>query len=105
MNDIYRMPYFPFGYLAWLWSIIITGISFNTSIGEDCVRNTNVPILFIHGKEDHYVPCRMSQEMYDACVSPKELLLVDDCGHAAAYMMAKDEYTAAVNRLMDGEFK
>ena len=105
INDIYKMPYFPFGYLAWFWSIIITGISFNTSIGEDCVRNTNVPILFIHGKEDHYVPCRMSQEMYDACVSPKELLLVDDCGHAAAYMMAKDEYTAAVNRLMDGEFK
>ncbi len=105
IKDIYHLPYFPFGDLAWFWSVIITGISFNTSLGEDCVRNTNIPILFIHGKEDHYVPCSMSEKMYEACASPKELLLVDGCGHAAAYIMAKDEYTAAVNRLMDGEFK
>ena len=105
IKDIYHLPYFPFGDLAWFWSVIITGISFNTSLGEDCVRNTDIPILFIHGKEDHYVPCSMSENMYEACASPKELLLVDGCGHAAAYLMAKDEYTAAVNRLMDGEFK
>ena len=105
MNDIYHMPYFPFGYLAWFWSVIITGISFNTSIGEDCVKDTDIPILFIHGREDNYVPCEMSEKMYEACVSPKELHLIDGCGHAAAYMMAKEEYTAAVNRLLDGEFK
>ena len=105
MNDIYHMPYFPFGYLAWLWSMIITGISFNTSMGEDCVRHTDIPILFIHGKEDNYVPCRMSISMYEACASPKELHLIDGCGHAAAYMMAKEEYTEAVNRLLDGEFQ
>ena len=51
------------------------------------------------------MPCSMSEKMYEACASPKELLLVDGCGHAAAYLLAKDEYTAAVNRLMDGEFK
>ncbi|MBQ2510285.1 MAG: alpha/beta hydrolase [Erysipelotrichaceae bacterium] len=105
MNDIYHMPYFPFGYLAWFWSVIITGISFNTSIGEDCVKDTDIPILFIHGKEDNYVPCEMSEKMYEACVSPKELHLIDGCGHAAAYMMAQEEYTQAVYRLLDGEFK
>lgn len=105
MNDIYHMPYFPFGYLAWFWSIIITGISFNTSIGEDCVRDTDIPILFIHGRQDNYVPCWMSEKMYKACASAKELHLIDDCGHAAAYMMATEEYTSAVNRLMNGEFK
>ena len=105
INDVYHMPYFPFGYLAWFWSMIITGISFNTSMGEDCVAKAEVPILFIHGKEDHFVPCFMSEKMYEACRSPKELHLIEGCGHAAAYMMATEEYTAAVNRLMDGEFK
>ena len=105
INDVYHMPYFPFGYLAWFWSMIITGISFNTSMGEDCVAKADVPILFIHGKEDHFVPCFMSEKMYEACRSPKELHLIEGCGHAAAYMMATEEYTAAVNRLMDGEFK
>lgn len=105
MKDIYHLPYFPFGYLAWMWSIIITGISFNTSMGEKCVKDSNCPILFIHGKQDHYVPSYMSVMMYEACGQAKELLLVDDCGHAAAYMCATKEYTDAVNRLMNGEFK
>ena len=105
MKDVFHLPYFPFGDLAWFWSVIITGVSFNTSMGEDCVRNTDIPILFIHGKDDHYVPYYMSQMMYDACSSKKELLLVENCGHAAAYMIAPKEYTAAVNRLMDDKFK
>lgn len=105
MGDVYHLPYFPFGYLAWMWSIIITGISFNTSMGETCVKNTDIPILFIHGKEDHYVPCFMSERMYKACNSPKEILLVDNCGHGAAYMVATKEYTRLVNKLMDGKFE
>ena len=105
ISDMYHLPYFPFGYMAWLWSIIITGISFNMTVGEKCVANTDIPILFIHGKEDHFVPCFMSEKMYEACVSPKELHLIDGCGHAAAYMVATEEYTSAVNRLLDGEFK
>ena len=105
IKDVYHLPYFPFGDLAWFWSVIITGISFNTSIGEDCVARSDLPILFIHGKEDHFVPCFMSEKMYKAAKGPKELLLVDGCGHAAAYMMAKEEYTAAVNRMLDGEIK
>ena len=105
MKDIYHLSYFPFGDLAWMWSVIITGISFNTSMGEECVRNSSVPILFIHGKEDHYVPCRMSEMMYEACTTPKELHIIENCGHAASYMMAPKEYTDAVNRLLDGEFK
>lgn len=105
IKDVYHMPYFPFGYLAWFWSMVITGISFNTSMGEECVNNSTVPILFVHGKEDHFVPCYMSEMLYKACTKPKELLLVDGCGHAAAYMVAKEEYTAAVNRLLDGQFK
>ena len=105
IKDIYHMPYFPLGYLAWFWSIVITGISFNTSKGEKCVSETDIPILFIHGKNDHFVPCSMSERMYKYCHSPKELHLIDNCGHAAAYMRAKEEYTAAVNRLLDGEFK
>ncbi len=105
MKDVYHLPYFPFGDLAWMWSVIITGISFNTSMGADCVKESSVPILFIHGKEDHYVPCWMSEMMYEACTQPKELHIIENCGHAAAYMMAPKEYTDAVNRLLDGKFK
>ena len=103
--DMYHIPYFPIGYIAWFWSLVLNKVSFNKSIGEECVQRTDLPILFIHGKQDHFVPTRMSEQMYAACTSPKELLLVDDCGHAAAYMCAKEAYTDAVNRMLDGKIK
>ncbi len=105
MNSVFHVPYFPLGYLAWFWSQVLNHVNFNTSIGERCAYESDVPIVFIHGKEDHYVPCWMSIDMYEACRAPKELHLIEDCGHAAAYMVATDEYTAMVNRLLNGEVK
>lgn len=105
VGDMYHLPYFPMGYFAWMWSLIITGISFNKSVGEKCVAEADVPIVFIHGKADVFVPPYMSENMYKACKSPKELHLIEGAGHAASYMMAEEEYTAAVNRLLNGEIK
>ena len=105
MRDMYHVPYFPLGYIAWFWSKLICKVDFNTSIGEECVAKTDVPIVFIHGAEDNFVPCYMSEKMYAACASPKEFHKIPDCGHSAAYMLAPEEYTAAVNRLLDGKLK
>ena len=103
--DMYHIPYFPVGYAAWFWSKILNGVDFNTSIGEECVKHASVPIIFIHGKNDNFVPTWMSESMYKACTTPKELHLIDNCGHAAAYICAPEEYTAAVYRLLDGKVK
>ncbi|MBQ1567841.1 MAG: alpha/beta hydrolase [Erysipelotrichaceae bacterium] len=105
MKNIYHVPYFPLGYVAWFWAQVLNKVNFNKSIGETCAYESDVPIVFIHGKEDHYVPCQMSIDMYEQCQQPKELHLIDDCGHAAAYMVATKEYTDMVNRLMNGEVK
>ena len=104
-RDIYHLPYFPLGYTSMFWSLLLNKVKYTGAVGEKCVRNTDIPIVFFHGKDDHYVPCYMSEKMYEACVSPKELHLIDDCGHAAAYMRAPEEYTDAVNRLLDGKIK
>ena len=105
MKDIYHVPYFPLGYIAWFWAQVLNKVNFNTSIGERCAYESDVPIVFIHGKEDHFVPCKMSIDMYEACRAPKELHLIENCGHAASYMVATEEYTDMVNRLMNGEIK
>lgn len=101
MPTIYGLPYFPLGYIAELYSIIIAKISFTKSNSVECVSNTNIPIVIISGKEDCYVPYEMTKRIYDACVSKKYLLSVDDTGHSASYMMKTDEYTDLVNYFMD----
>ena len=105
MKTMYHVPYFPLGYMAWFWSKVLAKVGFKDTIGEECVKHTDIPIVFIHGIDDSFVPAVMSFDLYKYCASPKELHMINRCGHAAAYMVATEEYTDAVNRLLDGEIR
>ena len=101
----YHVPYFPLANLANMWAKLLAHVGFKDSIGEEIVAHSTVPIVFIHGKLDNFVPAQMSIDLYNACTSKKAILLVEDCGHAAAYCCAKKEYTDLVNKLMDGKIE
>ena len=60
------------------------------------MRKCKLPILFAHGESDNLVPCYMSQENYDACVSPKCLLTVPGAGHGLAYGVEPERYLEVV---------
>lgn len=61
-------------------------------------RDTDIPVLFIHGDADTLVPCRMSMENYIACRAPKELYIVHDAPHATAYLKETEAYQARVKQ-------
>lgn len=65
----------------------------------DCrqaVAKTRIPILFLHGEADDFVPCEMSRENYDACASRKRLVTIPGAGHAVAYYVDIPAYRKAV---------
>lgn len=62
----------------------------------DAMQNCRVPVLLIHGDADTFVPMQMSQENYDACIAPKELLIVEGANHAMSYVTDRERYEAAV---------
>ncbi|MGN1481170.1 alpha/beta hydrolase [Porcipelethomonas sp.] len=49
------------------------------------MQTNKCPTLFIHGKDDNFVPTWMSEKNYEVCAAPKELLIVENAGHAASY--------------------
>lgn len=59
------------------------------------MQNTKIPILFIHGTDDTFVPVQMTYENYQACRAPKELLIVPGAIHGQSYFMEKEKYEAA----------
>lgn len=63
----------------------------------EAVKSSNIPILFIHGNGDDFVPCDMSVELYGACGSEKELVIIEGAGHGLAYPVNKEEYLAALS--------
>ncbi|WMT41577.1 alpha/beta hydrolase [Paenibacillus sp. D2_2] len=64
------------------------------------VEHSHLPVLFIHGTKDNYVPTSMSEQLYEHKAGPKSLLLVDGAVHGNAYAVAPKEYSEAVRLLI-----
>ena len=62
----------------------------------EALQNTNIPVLLIHGSDDHFVPVEMTYENYKACRSPKELLIVPGADHGMSYYVETEKYEATV---------
>lgn len=58
----------------------------------EAVKKAKVPIIFIHGAADDFVPAHMSQAMYEVCPSVKHLVMVPDAGHGAAFLLGREQY-------------
>ena len=64
----------------------------------EAVKKAKVPIIFIHGAADRFVPCWMSREMYEACPTTKHLVEVPDAGHGAAFLLGREQYFRELHR-------
>ena len=64
----------------------------------EALSNCIVPVLFIHGTDDNFVPIEMTYENYKACVSEKRLLVVPGAEHGMSYLVDKDGYETAVKQ-------
>lgn len=57
------------------------------------VESSLLPVMFIHGTEDTYVPTEMSKDMYKVKQGAKKLLLVSQAVHANAYSVDPENYS------------
>ena len=62
----------------------------------DAMRVCRVPVLFVHGTDDTFVPVTMTYENYKACAAPKELLIVPGAAHGMSYLTEQSRYRQAV---------
>ncbi|MDO4534937.1 MAG: alpha/beta hydrolase [Clostridium perfringens] len=61
------------------------------------VKNTSIPIMFIHGNKDTFVPWYMCEKFYKAKVNGlKEIFLVDNAAHTEAVQVNKEAYAEKV---------
>ena len=61
------------------------------------VAKSRLPIIFIHGEDDGFVPCDMSRENYEACTSEKALVTIPKADHGLCYMIDPEGYISALN--------
>ncbi|HAQ57039.1 MAG TPA: hypothetical protein DCR44_06555 [Acholeplasmatales bacterium] len=67
----------------------------------DAVARATVPILFIHGEADRYVPTSDATLLYEACHSPKMLWIAGNgARHAESFRKNRTAYLETVHRFM-----
>ena len=80
----------------------ILGFGFKDVSPIDAVKKAKIPMLFIHGEADDFVPCFMIHELYDACASEvKDKLVIPRAGHALSYVIDSAAYEAKVSEFTD----
>ena len=58
----------------------------------EAMKTCKLPVIFLHGETDDFVPCDMSRELYEVCQSPKRLVTIPDAGHGLVYVVDNDTY-------------
>lgn len=56
------------------------------------VANSKVPMLFVHGGDDTFIPQQMSRNLYSLCPHPKEYFLVNGAKHAESIRIDEQGY-------------
>jgi pimeloyl-ACP methyl ester carboxylesterase len=63
-------------------------------------RELKMPVLFVHGTADRYVPPAMSERLYAAAPEPKRLLLIEGASHSNYGGVGLDDYRRAVQEFV-----
>ena len=60
-----------------------------------------LPVLFIHGTEDDFIPPQSSERLYELKQGPKRLWLCPGAAHARSMAKEPDTYRMVLNSFLD----
>lgn len=98
-RTLYHMPLFLIP-IESLITYLRAGFWYREVSPIQIVSRTDVPILFIHGKKDTYVPTEMSKQLYACKKNKKAIYLVAGAVHAQSCMKNRSGYTKRVEEFL-----
>ena len=96
------LPIFPFVPLMSMWARIFAGFGFREYSTLEAVKGIRIPVFFAHGEADRFVPCHMTEKVYEICgSSDKTLFLVPNARHGAAYLVDRCNYEKQISQFVN----
>lgn len=102
-QDLYSMPAFPrFPMVEIVSGINKLKVGYFLKDGSSVnqLKKNKLPIFFIHGQKDTFVPTKMVYENYKASSSPKQLWIVKDAKHAQSFQTHPLQYKAHIQKFL-----
>ena len=97
LKTMYHLTAFPVMQGAEIVNKKLAGYGMDECNAKREVAKAKVPILFIHGSKDTFVPVTMCQEIYECCASPKKKLIVEGAAHGESYYKDMKTYENAID--------
>ena len=101
LNDEFGLPSFPILDAANMLCQMEYGWNFKEASALNQVAKCKLPMFFIHGDGDTYVPTSMVYKLYETKAAPKDLWIVPGAKHAMSYYDYTEEYTKKVKTFVD----
>ena len=101
LKKLFNMPSFPILNIANLMVKIKSGYFLNDASPIEAVKEAKVPIMFIHGDDDKFVPFYMLDELYEACSSEKQKLVIHGASHAHSEDENPEKYWKEVDAFIN----
>ncbi len=102
LKHMIHLPAFPMMQISDILNKKLAGYGLDECNAAREVRKAKVPILFIHGSGDTFVPCSMCETIYKNCTSPKQKLIVEGAAHAESYYKDTVAYEQALDEFIGG---
>ncbi len=101
LKEMFGLPTFPVLDAASLVTQLRAGYGFQEASAVEQLKKTSLPMLFIHGEEDTFVPYAMLDVVYQACASPeKELLSIPSAEHGEASSVDPEPHWSTVEAFL-----
>ena len=101
-----HIPKFPLLYLMLPTVKLICGFGLKDESSESAVKKSSLPILYVHGLADDFVPHEMSVRAYNARPENSRLVSVKDALHGMSYVIdeetCKRELKYFLNEVTEG---
>lgn len=101
LKNQFGLPAFPLLHLASWATRLRYGWDFREASPLEQVKKCRLPMLFIHGTEDTFVPTWMGDSLYAAKTGIKEIWHVEGATHADSYLKYAKEYTEIVKSFVE----
>lgn len=96
VHDNLHLPYGLRKYVADIICRKKIGIGADEISTVGSLEHAKVPVLFLHGTDDNFVPVDMAYENYKACASPKRIFVVPGADHGMSYFLDREGYENAM---------
>ncbi len=87
MKTKYHLPVHPLLDLADLFAKMLGGFSLKGYSTLEAMKVNTLPILFLHGEDDVFVPTAFSVRAFEACKAPKRLVTIPGAAHGVSYLV------------------